>query len=133
MTDANAFRARSFWCLIAVAAAALIALPAGAAEPKRGLWFGPVQLCRDTVAEAVAGVDEYGGLPTLTLTLASDLQPRLQRATARKVSRTMKIRLDGRIVQELKVREPITGTSLRIAGLPRDEVEKMRAASLQAC
>ena len=102
------------------------AAPANAAEAQSGLWFGPVHLCRDTVAEAVAGIEEYSGQPTLTLTLASGLQPRLQRATARKVRRTIKIRLDGRVVQETRVREAITGTSLRLAGFSREETEQSR-------
>lgn len=124
-------------CARAVSTLALLSLahgPAAAAtEANSGLWFGPVHLCRDTVVEAVAGIEEYSGQPTLTLTLAAGLQPRLQRATARKVSRTIKIRLDGRVVQEPRVREPITGTSLRLAGFSREETEQLRAASLRAC
>jgi len=119
----------------AFAAIVLLTL-AGAAddsEAKSGLWFGPVHLCRDTVAEAVAGIEEYSGQPTLTLILASGLQPRLQRATARKVHRTISIRLDGRVVQEPRVREAITGTSLRLAGFSREETERLRAAALRAC
>lgn len=106
---------------------------ADAAGAKSGLWFGPVHLCRDTVAEAVAGIEDYSGQPTLTLTLASGLQPRLQRATARKVHRTIKIRLDGRVMQEPRVHEPITGTSLRLSGFSREEAEQIRAAALRPC
>jgi preprotein translocase subunit SecD len=133
MIDTNSSAARTAALALLILAAGSGADPACAAEAKAGLWFGPVHLCRDTVAEAVAGVEEYSGQPTLTLTLASGLQPRLQRATARKVHRTIKIQLDGRVVQETRVREPITGTSLRLAGFSREETERLRTASVRAC
>ena len=140
MIHGNPYRVRRFARGLAFAAGALLILGpspgiAGdrAASAERGLWFGPVHLCRDTVAEAVAGVDDYGGRPTLTLTLASGLQPRLQRATARRVNRTMKIRLDGRVVQEPRVHEPISGTSLQLSGFSREEAEQIRAAALGPC
>jgi preprotein translocase subunit SecD len=112
-----------------------LASPGQAASPKAkpGLWFGSIHLCRDTVEQAVAGVDDYGGQPALTLTLSSLLQPRLQRETARRVKRTMAFRLDGEVIQELRVNEPIWGTSLHLSGLTREQAARMRAAALQPC
>ena len=124
-------RSPALVALVALAAAA----SAQAAAPKSriGLWFGSIHLCRDTVAEATTGLDDYGGQRTLSLILSPRLQPRLQRETARRVKRTMAFRLDGQVIKALRVNEPIWGTSLHLSGLTREEADKMRAAALRPC
>src|SRR5687768_1766985 len=73
--------------------------PAGAGAARRGLWFGPLHLCRDTVEEAIMSDDE-AGMPVLLVRLKPDLKDRLRRETEARVGRPLPVRLDGRTVSE---------------------------------
>jgi preprotein translocase subunit SecD len=110
------------------------AVPAGAAGgPGRGLWVGSIQICRGTALGAAAGSDDQGGTPSVTITLRPRWRTRLARATARLVGRSMPVRLDGRLLMEPIVREPITGGVLMLAGQAPGDAEAMRVAAAQAC
>jgi preprotein translocase subunit SecD len=117
---------------------ALLALlsgpPAGAASPEggRGLWVGPIPVCRDTAASVAAGAD-LAGRPTVTVTLTPQWRERLQRETERLVGKPLAVRLDGRIVSAPTVLEPITGGVLQLAGLSAREAAAVAAAARRAC
>jgi hypothetical protein len=116
-------------CLIACAAAA----PSGARQPERGrgLWVGPIPICRDTGAGVAAA--DLAGRPTVTLTLAPRWRERLRRETERRVGKPLAVRLDGRIVSAPTVLEPITGGVLQLAGLSAREAAAVAAAARRAC
>lgn len=117
-------------CQAAVAAAA----PAGAAPPEqgRGLWVGPIQICRDSALSAVAAAD-IDGAPIVTITLGTEASEALRRGTERLVGKPMPVRLDGRVIVEPIVREPITGGVVQLAGLARRDAQAMEAAGRRAC
>jgi len=103
------------------------------ADRSRGLWIGPIHLCRDTVEGAVAGVADRGPYPTLTITLRADLRPELQRETGRLVGSAMPVRLDGKLISEPIVLEPLTAGVLALAGQSEEETEAMQAAVGEPC
>lgn len=115
--------------------------PAGAHVPTgaqsslgdHGLWIGPIQACRDTAESAVAGTEEHSALSNLIVTLKPDQRARLQQETERLVGSPMPIRLDGRVISEPLVREPITGGMLALAGLSREDAEAIQAAIHRPC
>jgi hypothetical protein len=117
-------------CLIACAVAA----PSGARQPERGrgLWVGPIPICRDTGAGVAAAADP-AGRPTVTFTLAPQWRERLRRETERSVGKPLAVRLDGRIVSAPTVLEPITGGVLQLAGLSAREAAAVAAAVRRAC
>jgi preprotein translocase subunit SecD len=109
--------------------------PGGAAHlvRERGLWIGPIQVCRDTAESAVAGTEPYSALSNLNVTLKPGQRARLQAETERLVGSAMPIRLDGRVISEPIVYEPITGGVLSLAGLAGEEADAIRAAIREPC
>lgn len=118
--------------LLAVSGCASAPPPAAAAAAEVGLWVGPLQLCRDTVEAATAAEDSIG-MPSLEIRLKPELRDRLRRETEKRVGQPMAVRLDGRIVSEPFVQEPITGGEISLSGATRPQIEAMRAASSRAC
>lgn len=109
------------------------AAPPPPADESRGLWVGPIHLCRDTVLASKVSDTEEGPFPSLVVTLRPDLRDELRRETERRVARTMPIRLDGRVISEPVVHEPITGGVLAIAGTSADETEAIQDAVRRPC
>jgi preprotein translocase subunit SecD len=114
-------------CLIAAPAA-----PAGGEAPGRGLRIGAIQLCRDAIASAVGAADSAGN-PIVDLILRPQWRALLERETGRLVGKRMPVRLDGRLVAEPYVREPITGGVVRLAGLSRRDAAAVEAAARRRC
>lgn len=130
----------------ALLALLLLAMPAGsrahwpypadpppAADESRGLWVGPIHLCRDTVLGSEVSDTEEGPFPSLVVTLRPDLRDELRRETERRVAGPMPIRLDGRVISEPIVLEPITGGALAITGTSAGETEAIQAAVRRDC
>lgn len=115
---------------LASAAAALAAPPP---PPRPGLWIGPIRACASTVAEATPGREEYGGFSNLTIRFREGWADVLLRVTAARVGEAMAIRLDGRILAEPVVREPIAGGTITMVPVEADEAEAIRAAALGPC
>ena len=112
----------------------LLALPAGAAARGaggRGLWIGPIPVCRDT-AQVVTGTDRRGAA-TATIGLRGRWRERLRRETERRVGEPMPVRLDGRLISAPIVLEPLTGGVLMLNGASPREVEALRAAAGRGC
>lgn len=120
------------------AIAALLTLlsgpPADAAAPEsgRGLWIGPIHVCRETGARVAVAADLAGG-PTVTILLGPDGQAQLARETARLAGTALSVRLDGRVLLEPIVREAITGGMLQLSGLSAKDAAAIEAAALRAC
>jgi preprotein translocase subunit SecD len=110
----------------------LLCLAAAPPEQGRGLWVGPIHLCRDSVSSAAAAAD-LDGAPAVTVTLAPEASARLRRETARLIDKPMPVRLDGRVIVAPFVREPITGGVLQLAGLARRDAQAIEAAARRAC
>lgn len=92
-----------------------------------GLWIGPVRLCRDSVESASAVLDADGSR-ALLVRLAPEARRRFARWTEAQVGRTMAIRLDGRILSEPRINEPILGGMAQISGVDSDVEAAARAA-----
>lgn len=104
--------------------------PAPSGEAAPGLWAGPIRLCRDNV-ETVERAEETGR-PAVSFTFKPAMQPRLAEETARLVGQFMPLRLDGRLLANPMVIEPITGLALHVSGELGD-LQAVRAAALGAC
>jgi preprotein translocase subunit SecD len=111
----------------------LLLAGAPAASPRPGLWIGPIRACASTVAEAAVGREEHSGLPNLTIRFREGWADVLRRVTAARVGRPMAIRLDGRILSEPVVREPIAGGTITMVPIEADEAEAIREMALAAC
>lgn len=106
---------------------------APAADERSGLWVGPIHLCRDTVSDSAVSDAEEGPLPSLVVTLRPELRAELQRETERRVASTMPIRLDGKLISEPMVHEPITGGVLALSGTSAQETDAIQAAIRGPC
>ena len=103
------------------------------AEPaERGIWIGNLDLCRSGPVKAEAGTETYNGLPIVNITLSAELRDALAALTAANIGKPLSIRVDGRVVSEPYVNEPITGGELQISGVDRAEADRI-AAALQSC
>ncbi len=78
---------------------------------ERGLWIGPIPVCRDTVERAEIGTDAFG-TSGLTLTFAPHVKPLLLRETTVRAGESVPVRLNGRVIMEPHVPEPIEGRQL---------------------
>ena len=119
----------------ALVALILLATPAEAPAgggAGRGLWVGPIQVCRDTATQVMTGSDRSGGA-TATVTLRSQWRERLRRETERRVGRPLAVRLNGRLLFAPTVREPITGGVVELHGPSQAQMEAIRAAAGRAC
>ncbi|HEV2818113.1 MAG TPA: hypothetical protein VGW40_12930 [Allosphingosinicella sp.] len=103
------------------------------ADGSRGLWVGPIHLCRDTAESAVADSEDRGPFPSLIVTLRPELRAELERESGRLVGGAMPIRLDGKLISEPVVREPLTGGVLALSGQSAEETQAIEAAIRQPC
>ncbi|TMJ16185.1 MAG: hypothetical protein E6G94_04710 [Alphaproteobacteria bacterium] len=99
---------------------------------QRGLWIGPIRLCRDDVLAVRRIADPYLG-HALVLSFAPAIQPQLGQLTSGMVGRPLAVRIDGRVVSEPHVNEPILGTELQISGPTDAETDAIEAAAKAAC
>lgn len=106
------------------------AAPAPPAE--KGIWIGSLDLCRSGPVKAMASTDTYSGQPIVNVTLPATLRGALAELTAANIGKPMPIRVDGRVVSEPYVNEPISGGELQISGIDRAEADRI-AAALQSC
>ena len=124
---------------------ALLAFPAtsparGAAAPdttsaepmEKGIWIGNLDLCRSGPVKAEADTDDHSGLPVVNITLPAELRDALATLTAANIGKPLPIRVDGKVVSEPHVNEPISGGQLQISGVDRAEADRI-AAALQSC
>lgn len=118
----------------ALLALILLTLPAGASARGaggRGLWVGPIHVCRDA-AQVITGTDRRGEA-TATITLRPELRARLERETGRRVGRPMPVRLNGRTISAPTVMEPLTAGVVMLYGPTQRDAEAIRAAAGRAC
>ena len=97
------------------------------------MWIGPIHVCRDTAQSTVPGTENHSPLANVIITLKPELRAILQRETERLVGSAMPIRLDGRVISEPIVHEPISGGVLSLAGTSEEETEAIQSAIRQPC
>jgi hypothetical protein len=120
--------------LCALAAAAPVAAQAQRAAQSRGLWIGPIPLCAGTVAGVVVGADEvFEGQLSAVVTFRPAWRETLRRETARLVGRPMAVRLDGRILMEPFVRDPVTAGEVSLSLVTARQGARIRAAAARPC
>lgn len=105
-------------------------LPKGMSE--KGIWIGTIDLCHAGPVDAKAGFDDYGGFPIVNITLPATLRDALAELTTASVGKQLPIRVDGKVVSEPYVNEPILGGLLQISGIDRAEADRI-VAMLQVC
>ena len=99
----------------------------------RGLWVGGIQACRETLAGAEVTRDKWIDQSVLILTFRPEYHARLREQTKRLVGQNMPVRLDGRMIMEPLVAEPITGGSVQLAPLPDEGAEQLTDAVQREC
>lgn len=107
-----------------------VAKPGPAAE--KGIWIGNLDLCRSGPVEAMVSTDVYSGSPVISIVLPAKLRGALAELTAANIGKPLPIRVDGRVVSEPHVNEPISGGELQISGVDQAEADRI-AAALQSC
>ena len=107
-----------------------VAQPGTAAE--KGIWIGNLELCRSGPVKAVASVDVHSGFPIVNIVLPAALRDALAELTAANIGKALPIRVDGRVVSEPHVNEPISGGQLQISGVDQADADRI-AAALQSC
>ncbi len=100
--------------------------------PQRGIRIGDLDLCRAGPVKAEAGADPASGLPIVNIKLSATLRDALAELTRANIGKPLPIRVDGRIVSEPHVNEPILNGELQISGIDRTEADRI-AAALQSC
>lgn len=128
---------RTLLSLSALALLGLAAIPAGAedaAPPSpRGLWVADIPLCAETVVNAADAADFNGAMRQLSIELTPDAGARFARLTAQAVGKSITVWLDGAVLTEPVVREPIAGGRLSISGMDDAQIERARAAVAAPC
>lgn len=113
------------------------AIPAGAedtAPPSpQGLWVADIPLCAETVVNAADVPDFDGTMRELSIELTPDAGERFARLTAQAVGKSITVWLDGAVLTEPTVREPITGGRLTISGMDDSQIERARDAVTAPC
>lgn len=128
-----------FLLALAVGPAALAAPEPSDASPahtdaaaEQGIWIGDLALCNAGPVKAALRAESYNGLPIVNITLPATLREALAKLTAANIGKPLPIRVNGRIVSEPHVNEPIQGGELQVSGLSQAEADNL-VASLQAC
>jgi hypothetical protein len=98
---------------------------------ERGLWFGPLQVCRERVTRAERVSDH--GVPALLVAFTPDQRDALLEATRPLVGRQMTIRLNGRTIAAPMVNEPIAGGEVMITGAVDKALAKIVKQALRPC
>jgi len=97
-----------------------------------GVWIGTMPLCGAGPIEARKTVDEYSGANVLIITFDKAAAADLAALTAANVGNPLAIRVDGKVIMEPYVNEPIIGGSIQVQGPSRDELVQL-AALLKRC
>jgi hypothetical protein len=121
------------------AGTATAALASGEAALRRararmtGLWIGQIRMCGGAIKRLTAGVDDMDGAPTAQIALRRDAARTFAVETTVRVGMQLAVHLDGRLILNPYVNEPILGGVLQIRMADPAEVETIRAAIDRPC
>ncbi|MFC3787009.1 hypothetical protein GGR90_002435 [Sphingopyxis italica] len=118
--------------LLCPAALTAQAVAQSGAAAEKGIWIGNLDLCRSGPVKAVASIELYSSLPIVSIVLPAALHDALEELTAANIGKPLPIRVNGRVVSEPNVNEPISGGELQISGVDQAEADRI-AAALQSC
>jgi preprotein translocase subunit SecD len=124
-------RSKSITVLL-IAALCPANLAAQPVEAEKGIWIGNLDLCRSGPVKATANIEPESGSPIVNIVLPAPLREAMAELTTANLGKPLAIRVDGRIVSEPHVHEPITGGEVQISGVDQAEAERI-AATLQSC
>lgn len=98
----------------------------------RGLWLGPIRLCRDTV-ESTRLVEDHDGSLQPLIRFAPAIREELRSETRARIDKPIGLYLDGELVFAPIVREEMA-SEMQISG-PRDpkQSDRIRAAAALPC
>ena len=113
----------------AVATNAVVRRAGGTAG--RGLWVGPIHLCRELV-RTVTLDPPLGAGHGVSIAMAPSLAPAFERETGRLIDQPIPISIDGRVVAQPIVRERISA-AIAIDTQSRQEAEAIRDAAQRPC
>lgn len=98
-----------------------------------GLWLGTLQVCAANLADAKVEPYLEDAMWMLNLQLLPASRERLLAETEHKVGKPMSVHLDGKMVMQPIVYEPLATGSLSLTGPEREALEQVRAAALRNC
>lgn len=108
-------------------------LSLAAVHQRTGAWTGALRLCRDTVSRTEMVMTEWGGEPALRVTLTSRGRSALFDLTGRAVGKTLAVRIDGRVVFEPHISEPLQSDTVHIQADDPQTLERIRALVADGC
>lgn len=82
----------------------------------QGVWVGNIRLCRDTVQNVTQTASDWGGNEQVLQVTLADASAAFAELTSRSVGVRLQIRIEGQVVSEPMIHEPITGGQLQISG-----------------
>lgn len=94
----------------------------------RGAWVGPLKLCQTVVKQATIGSDTMRHQPILEIELDREAWPVLAEITTRAVNGELAVRMNGRIILQPRVHEPLESGRLDITG---PDLETLKAVQLE--
>jgi hypothetical protein len=97
----------------------------------RGLWFGPVPICRQRLVSASLDEAERIGV-SVSVTFVPAMHHAIRSETEAQVGHPMGVYLDGRLLIAPMVYEPLNGAA-QIHAVDRADAEAIRAAALRPC
>jgi preprotein translocase subunit SecD len=107
---------------------------AEATEPlAHGAWVGAFRLCRDTVARVEIGKSDWNGEPELRLALTESGRVALAGLTERAVTENLAIRVDGGVISEPFIAEPLRDRTFNIQARDPRSLDRIRTLAADAC
>ncbi len=100
---------------------------------ERGVWIGPLKLCRDTVRSTERGLDTDTGQPRLLMKLTKEAGISFASITSQSINRRLPVRLNGVIISSPTVFERMEEGSLQIIGPESAVLDSVRAIIGGAC
>ena len=97
-------------------------------DSDQGLWVGSIPI-RKLTAEVTVGTNEITGGPVVIFSFKPDWQPLLRRETERRIGKMLQLRLDGEVLSEPIVLEPIYGACLQLDVNSDAQAERIKAAA----
>jgi hypothetical protein len=107
-------------------------LEAALTPMQTGAWLGSMSLCATGPLQARVGKNDYDDRPTLSITLNAAAAGRLAAITRANVGYSLALRIDGQVVVQPMINEPIEGGELLVSGGEREEYDQL-AESLRQC
>lgn len=104
-----------------------------ATQQRIGAWIGAFRLCRDSVSEAEIGTDDWQDEPVLHITLTAESRGSFAVLTERAVGLKLTVLVDGRVISEPSINEPIRDGRFYLQARDPQTLERARALVAGTC